>query len=82
MEKIPKEFWDDDEWAEKHYADLQEKYKDEWVAVVDKQVVSHGSSLSKVEEEAKIKTRKKEYSRNKIILRLISIIIFFLKKFW
>lgn len=62
MKKISKEFWDDDEWAENHYMSLQDKYKDEWVAVVDKQVVSHGKSLARVEEEAKMKTNKKEIS--------------------
>ncbi len=62
MKKISKEFWDDDEWAESHYIDLQDKYKDEWVAVVNGCVVSHGKSLAKVEEEAKIKTSKKEIS--------------------
>lgn len=62
MKKISKEFWDDDEWAENHYIDLQDKYKDEWIAVVNEQVVSHGKSLAKVEEEAKIKTSKKEIS--------------------
>jgi len=62
MKKISKEFWADDEWAEEHYMGLQDRYKDEWVAVVNKKVVSHGKSMGKVEEEAMIKTGKKEIS--------------------
>lgn len=56
MEKIPKRFWEDDRWAEKHYSELQKKYKDKWVAVVNKKVVAVGDSIKKIREEARKKT--------------------------
>ena len=59
MEKIkiePKEFWEDKKWAEKKYPDLQEKYPDKWVAIVDKKVVAAGKSLKNIELEAEHKT--------------------------
>ncbi|MEX2724659.1 MAG: hypothetical protein Q6367_012275 [Candidatus Freyarchaeota archaeon] len=31
----PKEFWEDKDGIVKHYAELQEKYRDKWVAVVE-----------------------------------------------
>ena len=60
--KMPKEFWDDDLWAEDHYSALVEKYPDQWVAVVDKKVISFGKDLGLVEEEARMKTGKKYIS--------------------
>ncbi|KPV62162.1 MAG: hypothetical protein AOA65_2054 [Candidatus Bathyarchaeota archaeon BA1] len=54
----PKEFWEDAKWGREHYAELQERYKDQWVAIVDKRVVSYGKNLKKVEEEAKKLTKK------------------------
>ena len=59
MERIniePKEFWDDKKWAEKNYPDLQEKYPDKWVAIVNKKVVAAGKSLKNTELEAEHKT--------------------------
>lgn len=59
MEKIkiePKEFWDDKKWVEKNYSDLQDKYPDKWVAIVDKKVVAAGKSLKDIELEAEHKT--------------------------
>ena len=55
MEKIPKEFWEDAKWAEKHYSELVKKFPDEWVAVVNREVITSGKDLAKVKEEAKIK---------------------------
>ncbi len=52
----PKEFWEDKKWAEKNYSDLQEKYPDKWVAIVDKKVIAAGKSVKKVELEAEHKT--------------------------
>lgn len=56
MEKMPKEFWEDAKWAEKHYSELAKKFPDEWVAVVNREVVTSGKDLAMVKEEAKLKT--------------------------
>jgi len=55
----PKEFWEDKDWAIEHYAELQRQYKDKWVAIVDKKVVSYGNNLGEVEERARELTGKK-----------------------
>jgi len=59
FKQIPKEFWDDAEWTEKHYSDLVKRFPDEWVAVVNKKVVSYGESPAQVREDAKMKTGRK-----------------------
>jgi hypothetical protein len=64
MEKIPKEFWEDAKWAEKHYSELVKKFPDEWVAVVNREVVTAGKDLAKVKEEAKIKTGREKNTHN------------------
>jgi len=56
FKQIPKEFWDDQKWGFKHHTKLLEEHRDEWIAIVDKKVVSAGKDLTKVEEEAKEKT--------------------------
>lgn len=60
METISKAFWEDQKWAFEHHSELIDKYKDMWVAIVDKKIVSAGEDLGKVEEEAKKKTGKKQ----------------------
>ena len=60
MEKIPKDFWEDAKWAEKHYSELVKKFPDEWVAVVNREVVTSGRDLAKVKEEAKLKTGREK----------------------
>lgn len=55
---IEEDFWEDQEWGFKHYPQLVDSYKDSWIAIVDKKVVSYGRDLSKVEEEAVRKTGK------------------------
>src|SRR3989338_4272449 len=57
---ISKEFWDDQQWGFQHHQELIRKYKDQWIAIVNKQVVSAGVDLGKVETEAKQKTGKEE----------------------
>jgi len=59
FKQIPKEFWDDQEWGIEHHSDLVKKYKNRWVAIVNKRVVSAGKDLGRVEEEARKKTTKK-----------------------
>lgn len=49
-------FWDDQEWGIQHYGELMDQYRNQWVAIVGKRVVSHGDDLSRVEKEASKKT--------------------------
>jgi len=60
METISKEFWDDQQWGFQHHTELLEKYKDVWVAISNKKVVSAGKDLSEVKKKAKEKTGKDE----------------------
>ena len=60
METISKEFWDDQQWGFQHHADLLQKFKDQWVAISNKQVVCFGKHLEKVEEYAKKITKRQE----------------------
>ncbi|MBI2578824.1 MAG: hypothetical protein HYW26_03875 [Candidatus Aenigmarchaeota archaeon] len=55
-----KDFFDDIEWADKNYLELRKKYSDQWIAVVDRKVVSCGKNLENVKEEAIKKTGRKE----------------------
>lgn len=59
MEIMPKKFWEDQKWGFEHHSELINKYKDLWVAIVNKKIVSSGNDLAKVEIEAKQKTGKK-----------------------
>lgn len=58
LKAIPKRFWEDRKWGFDHYQELVDKYPDQWVAIVDKEVVSAGN-LGEAEAEAKRKTGKK-----------------------
>ncbi len=60
--KISKEFWNDEKWTEKHYPELQKRFRNQWVAVANKKVISYSKNLAKVEEEARLKTGKKHIS--------------------
>jgi hypothetical protein len=55
----PKEFWEDKDWMVKHYAELQKQYRDKWVAVVGRKVVSYGEDRGEVRQQAVKLTRKK-----------------------
>lgn len=54
--KVEPAFWDDQEWGVQHYGELVDQYSNQWIAIVGKQVVSHGYEMAKVEEEAFRKT--------------------------
>ncbi len=58
MTMADKQFWDDLKWGENHHSDYLEKYRDNWVAISDKEIVAFGENLEKVEIEAKKKTGK------------------------
>ncbi len=55
--KVPERFWEDGKWAEENYGRLQKRYFDVWVAVFNKNVVSSGKDIEKVEVEAEKKTK-------------------------
>ncbi|MFQ6054880.1 MAG: DUF5678 domain-containing protein [Methanosarcinales archaeon] len=55
----PKDFWEDKDWAIENYARLQRKYRDKWVAVVGKKVVSSGENRGEVKKRAMEVTGKK-----------------------
>jgi hypothetical protein len=59
----PKEYWDDVRWSEAHYAELVARYPNQWVAIVNGAVVSAGSDLERVVDEARAKTGRKEFPR-------------------
>jgi len=48
MENIPKDFWEDAKWAEEHMSELQKKYLEKWVAIVDEnETISMGETCLK-----------------------------------
>jgi len=59
--KVPKRFWEDEEWAEEHMAELQQKYSEKWVAVVNKKIVGVGEGAGLAREIAQKKTGIKEF---------------------
>jgi hypothetical protein len=54
---ISKNYWQDNDWAYNHYSELQKRYLEKWVAIVNKKVVSSGLSPKKVIADAKRKTK-------------------------
>ena len=53
---IPKRYWQDQQWAFGHYPELVKRYKNRWVAVVDRRVVAASKSSVKAQEQARAKT--------------------------
>lgn len=58
---IPQEFWDDEDWVYNNYNALVRIYPDQWIAVVDKQVVASGENSLSVIKLAEQKTKRKEF---------------------
>lgn len=58
--KLPKRFWEDDKWAHEHIGELQKKYMEKWIAVVDKKVVGVGEDGDTARKIAQKKTGVKE----------------------
>lgn len=52
---LSKEYLEDEKWADEHMSELLEKYPNQWVAVVNKEVVCVGKNLAEVEEVARQK---------------------------
>ncbi|MCS4540932.1 MAG: DUF5678 domain-containing protein [Euryarchaeota archaeon] len=55
----PKEFWEDKKWARENYCELQKQFRDKWVAIVGKKVVSYGENRGDVKKRAMELTGKK-----------------------
>jgi hypothetical protein len=58
---VPKEFWEDEDWAYDNYNELVRKYPDQWVSIVEKHVIAAGDNRAKVIELAKRKAGKKDF---------------------
>jgi hypothetical protein len=56
MSQIPPRFWEDEEWAYAHYAELLNQYPNKWVAIVDKEVVAVSDGSGRILDEARAKT--------------------------
>lgn len=52
-------YMEDLNWAGEHHTELLKKYRNEWIAVHNKQVVAHGPSGREVEANAKVKVGDK-----------------------
>ena len=52
----------DDDWAYEHYNELVKAYPNQWVAIVNKKVISYGKNLGEIERVAKEKTGESEIS--------------------
>lgn len=50
MEQKLKEYFEERDWALEHYKELQEKYADEWVAIKNRKVVSHGKDVDRFKD--------------------------------
>jgi hypothetical protein len=49
---IPRSVLEDYRWADSHHTQLAKKYPEQWVAIVDKKVVSHGKRPDRVRAKA------------------------------
>jgi len=54
--EIDAQFWDDQDWALQHYAELTTKHSNQWVAVYNQQVVASGPAPEQVRTQAADKT--------------------------
>jgi len=59
MAKIPQDFWEDAKWAEEHMSELQKKYLEKRVAIVDRKVAGVADDPGIAEKTAKEKTGRK-----------------------
>ncbi len=61
IEKMPDEFWEDQDWAFDNYTEWMKKYPDQWIAVVDKKVVAAGKDIGEIERIAQEETGRKHF---------------------
>lgn len=52
---LPKGYREDEKWADEHLGELMEKYPNQWVAVVNKEVACVGKNLAEVKKVARQK---------------------------
>ncbi len=57
--RIPKSYWQDQQWAYDHYPELVKRYKNRWVAIVNRQVVATSKSSVRAQEQARAKTGRR-----------------------
>lgn len=48
----PESYWDDMDWAREHSTELHRQFENQWVAIVDKQIVAHDPDPAVVERIA------------------------------
>lgn len=58
--EVQKDFMADMKWALDNYKDLQLKFRDLWVAIMNREVIVAGESIKYVEEKASKLTGKKK----------------------
>jgi hypothetical protein len=51
--KVKDRYLEDLDWAGEHHTELLKKYRNEWVAIYNKQVVAHGHSGKEVKSRAR-----------------------------
>lgn len=57
----PREYWEDNDWANAHIAEIAAAHPNLWVAVVDKQVIASGKIISDVRKAAGAKSGKTHF---------------------
>lgn len=54
--EIPKSFWEDFDWGLDHLSEWMPKHPDQWVAVVNKKIVSSANDIETARSDAREKT--------------------------
>ncbi len=57
---MDRRYWEDLKWARDHHSELLVRYRNQWVAIYQEQVVAYGTSGNAVEREAERKTGRPE----------------------
>jgi hypothetical protein len=57
----PKEYWEDEKWADDNYTELVKKYPNMWITVVDKKVFAASSDPKEIISKTEFETGKKEF---------------------
>jgi hypothetical protein len=58
---LPRRWFEDEKWLMDHELELAQQYPDQWVAVVNKEVVAVGKDAGAVEKLAREKTGEEEF---------------------
>ena len=56
IHKLPRRYYEDQEWALAHYDRWMEAYPDQWIAVISRRVVAAGTDMEEVSTRAREKT--------------------------